>query len=142
MKRLQFLVLCGTFLASLWLVALNISLEPRIHTIVLTVHSRCLVVSLFHRLLVVCLGSDRIPRSLHTSLSLPFVTGSAVVYVQLPLLALVSFGAYSLFFIGYNLVLFRDCPGAFMEMQEVFCSTTRCVCVIQANVRKLCVCIP
>ena len=38
---------------------------------------------------------------------------------QLPLWALVSFGAYSLASIGYNLFIFRECPEAFTELEQV-----------------------
>lgn len=38
---------------------------------------------------------------------------------QLPLWAVVSFGAYSLASIGYNLFIFRECPEAFSELEQV-----------------------
>ena len=43
----------------------------------------------------------------------------AAVCYQLPLWAVVSFGAYSLASIGYNLFTFRECPAAFTELEQV-----------------------
>jgi len=40
-------------------------------------------------------------------------------WVQLPLWALVTFGAYSLGSIGYSLFTFRDCPDAHAELLQV-----------------------
>ena len=39
--------------------------------------------------------------------------------VQLPLWALVSFGSYSLASVGYNLLTFRECPEASVELEKV-----------------------
>ncbi|KAJ1949556.1 hypothetical protein FBU59_001090 [Linderina macrospora] len=42
------------------------------------------------------------------------------VWPALPLLALVSLGAYAFVNIGYNLLVFRECPEAYHElMQEI-----------------------
>ncbi|KAI8871338.1 dolichol-phosphate mannosyltransferase subunit 3 [Ramicandelaber brevisporus] len=40
------------------------------------------------------------------------------IWPVLPLVGLVSFGAYSLASIGYALLTFRDCPDAFEELQK------------------------
>ena len=39
--------------------------------------------------------------------------------MQLPLWALVTFGAYSLGSVGYSLLTFRDCPDAHAELLQV-----------------------
>ncbi|KAJ1643830.1 hypothetical protein LPJ64_004437 [Coemansia asiatica] len=42
------------------------------------------------------------------------------VWPALPLVALVSLGAYAFINIGYNLLVFRECPEAYQElMQEI-----------------------
>ncbi|KAJ1823797.1 hypothetical protein GGH91_000270 [Coemansia sp. RSA 2671] len=42
------------------------------------------------------------------------------VWPTLPLLAIVSLGAYAFINIGYNLLVFRECPEAYHElMQEI-----------------------
>ncbi|KAJ2747158.1 hypothetical protein GGI20_000772 [Coemansia sp. BCRC 34301] len=42
------------------------------------------------------------------------------VWPSLPLLAVVSLGAYAFVNIGYNLLVFRECPEAYHElMQEI-----------------------
>ncbi|KAJ2726260.1 hypothetical protein GGI07_000737 [Coemansia sp. Benny D115] len=42
------------------------------------------------------------------------------VWPTLPLLAIVSLGAYAFINIGYNLLAFRECPEAYQElMQEI-----------------------
>jgi dolichyl-phosphate mannosyltransferase polypeptide 3 len=39
--------------------------------------------------------------------------------MQLPWYLLVAFGSYSLWCIGYNLFMFRDCPEASLELADV-----------------------
>ncbi|KAJ2547028.1 hypothetical protein EV175_005379 [Coemansia sp. RSA 1933] len=47
-------------------------------------------------------------------------TVQADVWPALPLVALVSLGAYAFINIGYNLLVFRECPEAYYElMQEI-----------------------
>jgi hypothetical protein len=43
----------------------------------------------------------------------------ASVVAALPMYLLVSFGAYSLASVACSLIFFRDCPGAFHELQRV-----------------------
>ncbi|KAJ1663892.1 hypothetical protein EV178_004578 [Coemansia sp. RSA 1646] len=47
-------------------------------------------------------------------------TVQAEVWPALPLLAVVALGAYAFINIGYNLLVFRECPEAYYElMQEI-----------------------
>ncbi|KAJ1804204.1 hypothetical protein LPJ56_005647 [Coemansia sp. RSA 2599] len=47
-------------------------------------------------------------------------TVQSEVWPALPLVALVSLGAYAFINIGYNLLVFRECPEAYQElMQEI-----------------------
>ncbi|KAI7823748.1 dolichol phosphate mannosyltransferase-like protein subunit 3 [Kickxella alabastrina] len=47
-------------------------------------------------------------------------TVKSEVWPALPLVALVSLGAYAFINIGYNLLVFRECPEAYQElMQEI-----------------------
>jgi hypothetical protein len=56
--------------------------------------------------------------------------------VQLPLWVIVSFGAYSLAVISYNLIKFRDCPEAAAELEKV--RRTVCACVFSRLLMRAC----
>ena len=80
------------------------------------------LLALYHPGFAVPLGWERIVPIVGFSGHAPWTwtkSSRTRISPQLPLYAIISFGAYSLASIGYSLFTFRDCPEAYESLMKV-----------------------